>query len=565
MEFNLRSIIPDHIATLRPYTSARDDYKKNGDDLVFLDANEQPRALPDMPANINRYPGSQNFSLREKLAAIKRLEPGQVFLGNGSDEIIDMLMRSFTAAGEHSVVVFPPTFGMYAVRAAVNQLEVINVSLDTNFMINASATLKQTRPDTRLLFICHPNNPSGNTQPVGEIIKLLEQFSGLVVVDEAYIDFSPHNSMLPYLKTYPNLVVMQTFSKAYGLAGARVGVSYASADIQAVLNKVRFPYNLGTPSIELAEKALDSHGSYLLQLKKTVYLREELAMAIKSLPLVEKVYPSDANFLLVKTSDAPAVFKYLVNNGIIVRNRTSEPGCDGCLRISVGTAEENQRLITVWQSFTPFSKTAGTQTANDSVTRTQQKPHRTSAIRRKTSETDITLQLNLDGNGYANISTGLGFFDHMLHQIARHGMVDLEIIAKGDLETDPHHTIEDTGICLGMALLEAMGDKKGMERYGFSLPMDDSDATVLLDMGGRNYVKWEASFNAPHIGDIPTTLFSHFFRSLAESARCNIHISARGEDDHHKIEAIFKAFAKTLLMAVARNSSGATPSSKGIL
>lgn len=563
MNFKLESLIPEHIARLKPYSSARGEFSESGDDLLFLDANELPESMSGMPENMNRYPGHQAWSLKEKLAATKGLEANQVFLGNGSDEIIDMLMRSFTKGGRDAILIFPPTFGMYAVRAVVNDLDVIRVPLDNEFKINAYRALEAVSPETRLMFICHPNNPTGNVQPVREILSLLEGFNGLVVVDEAYIDFSPQQSMLPYLADYPNLVVLQTFSKAYGLAGARVGVSYASPSIQAVLEKVRFPYNLGTPSIQLAEKALNSHGEYQLQIKRMVHMRHELATSLEKMPLVEKVYPSDANFLLVKTGDAGAVYNYLAAGGIVVRNRSSEPGCAGCLRVSVGTAAQNKRLISTWKSFPgqDKDKVASGKHLGDLPGFT----HRTSTIRRKTAETDISLRIDLDGDGYANIQTGIGFFDHMLHQIARHGLVDLEIMAKGDLETDPHHTIEDTGISLGMALLEAMGDKKGMERYGFSLPMDDSSASVLLDMGGRSYVQWDVTFDAPHIGHIPVSLFGHFFRSLAESARCNIHIRATGEDDHHKVEAVFKAFARTLRMAVRLNASGVTPSSKGIL
>ncbi len=563
MSFDLQSLIPEHIALLKPYMSARDEFNEYHESYIFLDANELPAPLHGLPKNINRYPGREPDRLKEKLAAIKNVDPGNIFLGNGSDEIIDMIMRCFASPGKNEVMIFPPTFGMYANRAAANNLSVKEISLDNHFLINLNHTLDAISPETSQIFVCHPNNPSGNLQPKEHITCLLENFHGIVVVDEAYIDFSPENSLIPLLAKYPNLIVLQTFSKAFGLAGARVGVAYASDDIIGVLEKVRCPYNLGSSAAGLAEAALNSYADYLLNVKHIRSMRDELAGSLARMPLVEKVYASDANFLLVKTKDAGAIFTHLARHGVVVRNRAHEAGCSGCIRITVGTAEENQTLLNVWSKF------AGIDHANEPgrhyLPDLSQQAARRATVKRKTHETDITLRVNLDGNGYSNIQTGIGFFDHMLHQIARHGITDLEVHALGDLETDPHHTIEDTGITLGTAVLQALGDKKGIERYGFSLPMDDSSAHVMLDLGGRFYLKWDVSFAAPHIGGIPSSLFSHFFRSFAEAAKCNLHIQATGEDDHHKIEAIFKAFAKTLYMAARRNNLDITPSTKGVL
>ncbi len=574
MHFNLKSIIPDHIAELIPYASARDELK--GEGTIFLDANELPQPLPDMPLDVNRYPGEQPNRLRKKLSAIKGVKPESILLGNGSDEIIDILMRCFSRPGKDQIMVFPPTFGMYGVRAQVNNLEVIAVNLDEEFHINPREALSKLSPDTRLMFICHPNNPTGNAQKTETIRELLTHFNGIVVVDEAYIDFCSYKSVLPLLKEYPNLVVLQTFSKAYGMAGARVGVAYAATEIIRVLEKVSFPYNLGTPAIRLAEKALDSHAMYRLNVESIRASRDRLADIIPSLPLTIKVYPSVANFLLVKVADADALYRHLARSGVIVRNRSKEPGCEGCLRITIGTAEENQLLVEAWKVFGSEKMLQTGDAGSGNIPAQENKkrmPENTSGrdkvreatIQRSTAETNVTVRIRLDGWGYANIATGIPFYDHMLEQIARHGMMDLEVDARGDLEVDPHHTLEDTAISLGMAFRQALGDKKGIERYGFELPMDDSRAKVLIDLGGRSFLKWDVSFSGSGIGDVPATLFQHFFRSFSDAAACNLHVEATGEDDHHKVEAVFKAFARALKMAAARNDSATLPSTKGML
>ncbi len=568
MSFDLNSLLPPHIRELKPYVSARDDYPGNDTPAVFLDANELPGPMQGMPSGINRYPGKEAVILKEQIAAVKELESDRVFLGNGSDEIIDLLMRCFARQGQDSIMIFPPAFGMYALRAAANNLKVEEVPLDAGFTIDVRAALAATGPQTRLIFVCHPNNPSGNAQQVETIRRIAREFNGLVVVDEAYIDFCPEKSLLPVLRSHPNLVVLQTFSKAWGLAGARVGMAFASAAITGVLKKAGFPYNVGSPALKLAGEALNRHAEYRLNLIRLRRLRDELGSRLREMPLVEKVYPSDANFLLVKTRDAGLVYRHLAKLGVVVRNRDNEAGCKGCLRITVGSATENERLIRSWEILgknpQKARRKAAPETAGEGrVQKTE--PPRESIIRRKTSETDITLRLNLDGKGEANIQSGIGFLDHMLQQIARHGLIDLEVDARGDLEVDLHHSIEDIGICLGSALKQALGDKAGIERYGFELPMDDSRARVLIDLGGRNYLSWDASFSATEVGGIPASLFRHFFRSLAEAASCNLHVEASGDDDHHQIEAIFKAFARALRMAKSKNTSGIMPSTKGRL
>lgn len=587
MNFSLDALIRDNIRKMKPYSSARSEFSGDDSGAVFLDANEQPRAFEGLPDSINRYPRHNQEQLKKRLAALKGIRGEQIFLGNGSDEAIDLILRCFARPSVDEIMVFPPTFGMYGVSASVNDLAVNKVHLDEDFMIDVGKTLSAVRTNTRVMFVCSPNNPSGNLQPKETITALLEGFSGLVVVDEAYTDFSPGASLLPWLDDHPNLMVLQTFSKAWGLAGARVGMACASKEIIDVLNKVRFPYNLSMPDTQLAMEALNRYAEYKLSVDESLDNRSWLRTNIIGLPGVVHIYPSDANFLLVKTTCADELYRFLCDHGVIVRNRSSEPGCEGCLRITVGTAEENQRLIDTWKRF--HTQSGATRAKPAAPIGAQKMPHhpegkpeermqgegqadegitpkaRKVVVSRSTSETNITVRLNLDGTGRANIHTGIGFYDHMLHQIARHGLFDLDIVATGDLHIDPHHTLEDTAITLGQAFRKALGDKAGIERYGFALPMDDAQAKVLIDFGGRIYLKWKVKFAAPNTGDVPTSLYEHFFRSFAEAAAANIHVKAKGNDDHHKIEAIFKAFAKALRMAVNRNQSGILPSTKGAL
>ncbi|MBR9986051.1 MAG: histidinol-phosphate transaminase [Desulfosarcina sp.] len=574
--FDLNALIRENIKKLKPYQSARDEFTGDVDEAIFLDANEQPAALNGLPEGINRYPKFAQDILKERLAAVRGVSPGQVFLGNGSDEAIDLIMRCFARPGADSIMVFPPTFGMYAVSARINDLGIISVPLDSDFMINEEAVFRAMDPSCRIIFFCNPNNPTANTQDREVMIRIMENFRGIVVVDEAYIDFCPEESLLPDLEKHPNLVVLQTFSKAWGLAGARVGVAFASPEIISILNKARAPYNLGGPACQLAVKALNNYAECRISIRQTIAARNKLSKALQTMPMVERVYPSNANFLLVKTSDANAVYNHLSDHGVVVRNRTTEPGCLGCLRVTVGTEDENEQLLEGWKKIGKPGGDSEGEAAGKPARKTTAAPpsdpahavslpSRTATVRRQTAETDITIRLGLDGSGRANIVTGLGFFDHMLQQIARHGLFDLDIEATGDLHIDAHHTVEDTAITLGQAFRKALGNKKGIERYGFELPMDDSRAKVLIDFGGRSFFKWKVKFNSDHTGELPTSLYPHFFRSFSEAAACNLHIRAKGGDDHHKIEAAFKAFAKALRMAVTRNPAGILPSTKETL
>ena len=342
---NLNYLIRKNIKAMRPYSSARDEFKDLKADMVFLDANENP-----FETDLNRYPDPQQTALKELISKQKRLAVNQLLLGNGSDEVLDLIFRAFCEPNQDSVLTLPPTYGMYSVLAQLNSIENIEVSLTSDFKIDVDQVLKQVKPSTKLLFICSPNNPSGNVMDVNAVTKLLKAFNGLVVIDEAYIDFTEVESWTQRLNQFPNLIVTQTLSKAYGLAGIRLGTCYASKEIIAVLNKIKPPYNINTLTQQAAIDALqDTEVS--AQVFSILSEREKLSSALEACFFVEKVFPSDANFILIKVDNANKRYDELIKNGIVVRNRTTQLGCENCLRISVGTPVENTQLLTLLNTF----------------------------------------------------------------------------------------------------------------------------------------------------------------------------------------------------------------------
>ena len=342
---NLNNLIRKNIKAMKPYSSARDEFKDLKADMVFLDANENP-----FETNLNRYPDPQQTALKEVISKQKKLAINQVLLGNGSDEVLDLIFRAFCEPNQDSVLTLPPTYGMYSVLAQLNSIENIEVSLTSDFKIDVDQVLEQVKPSTKLLFICSPNNPSGNVMDVNAVTKLLKAFNGLVVIDEAYIDFTDVESWTQRLNQFPNLIVTQTLSKAYGLAGIRLGTCYASKEIIAVLNKIKPPYNINTLTQQAAIDALqDTEVS--AQVFSILSEREKLSSALEACFFVEKVFPSDANFILIKVDNANKRYDELIKNGIVVRNRTTQLGCENCLRISVGTPVENTQLLTLLNTF----------------------------------------------------------------------------------------------------------------------------------------------------------------------------------------------------------------------
>lgn len=543
-----------NILGLEAYSTARDDCGSNRPE-IFLDANENP-----YNNGINRYPDPHQKALKSRISEIKGIAAGSLFLGNGSDEAIDLVYRVFCEPGESNTVSIAPSYGMYEVAAAMNDVEFRKVQLRPDFSMDTEAMLAATNSKTRLMFICSPNNPTGNSFPAEQIEELLERFGGVVVLDEAYIDFSVRPSLTSLVKRYPNLIVLQTLSKAWGMAGLRIGLAIADPAVIALMSKVKYPYNINVLAQKMALMKLDEAAKDKA-VAEIVGQRFRLEKELRKCPEVKGIYSSDANFLLVRFDNPDEVYGRLLAGGVIVRNRSKVPGCEGCLRITVGTPAENDRLLRLLAS--PVTEPVEVALRCQGIEKLGERHVR---IVRDTKETKITLELDLDSMGSGRISTGLPFFDHMLEQIPNHGGVALSIDAKGDLQVDEHHTIEDVGIVLGEAINAALGSKLGVARYGFVLPMDDCDAAILMDFGGRIDFRWNAEFNREKVGDVPTEMFSHFFQSVCAGAKCNLHIWAEGVNEHHKAEAIFKAFARALRMAVAKTPFPyELPSSKGIL
>jgi histidinol-phosphate aminotransferase len=346
--FNPHNLVRNNIRNLKPYSSARDEFK--GEANIFLDANENSLGSPLLKW-YNRYPDPMQWKIKEKLSVIKQVPVDQIFLGNGSDEPIDLLFRCFCEPGVDEVIVFPPTYGMYEVSANINNVHLSKVPLTKEFQLDLEALESAIKPHSKIIWICSPNNPSGNSIDRQDIEMVLNNFDGLVVVDEAYINFSRQKSLVTDLTDYPNLVVLQTLSKAWGLAGLRVGMAFASAEIIGYLNKVKPPYNISEPVQELALKALDEIGQVNDMILQLVEARKQLEQDFVKSPQVVKVFPSDANFLLVEFTQARAMYDYLIGKGIVVRDRSNVLLCDNCLRITVGTDAENLKLVDAINSF----------------------------------------------------------------------------------------------------------------------------------------------------------------------------------------------------------------------
>ena len=335
----LKELTRPNIWDLKPYSSARDEYK-GAEATVFLDANENPYNNP-----FNRYPDPLQRDLKELLAPIKGVKSENIFLGNGSDEAIDLVYRAFCEPEKDNVVAIDPTYGMYKVCADVNNVDYRNVLLDENYQFSADRLLAATDERTKLIFLCSPNNPTGNDLLQSEIEKVINEFEGLVILDEAYNDFSDRPSYLSQLDKYPNLIILQTFSKAYGCAAIRLGMAFASKEIIDILNKIKYPYNVNLLTQQQAMNMLKDYSQVESWVKTLIEERAYLEKEFVALACTEKIYPSDANFFLAKVSDAKAIYNYLVAKGIIVRNRTSITLCKDCLRVTVGTREENNQLL----------------------------------------------------------------------------------------------------------------------------------------------------------------------------------------------------------------------------
>ncbi|HTL81226.1 MAG TPA: histidinol-phosphate transaminase [Bacteroidia bacterium] len=340
--FDINNLLRENIKKLVPYSSARDEFKGSAE--IFLDANENSYGSP-LEQNFNRYPDPMQMEVKKKISGIKGLLPESIFLGNGSDEVIDLLFRAFCNPGIDNVIICPPTYGMYEVSANINDVYAKKIPLTEDFQLDIEAISEVVDERTKIIFLCSPNNPTGNSLNREDVEMILNNFEGIVVIDEAYINYSRQKSFIAELTEYPNLLVMQTLSKAWGLAGLRIGMAFASPEIIAVLSKIKPPYNVSEATQRLAIEALGNIEKVNAWIKETVSEREKLVRELGQLECVKKIYPSDANFLLVKVDDPKKRYDQLMNSGIIVRDRSKVTLCEGCLRITVGTPEENVRLI----------------------------------------------------------------------------------------------------------------------------------------------------------------------------------------------------------------------------
>lgn len=601
--FSLTEWVRPNIQDLTSYTSARDQYGQ--DQGILLDANELGLgpAIPSTDAGqlvstntLHRYPDPYQRELRTAIAKLRGVHADQVFTGNGSDEAIDLIIRLFCEPAKHRILCTPPTYGMYKVSARIHDIAVDQAPLNPDFSLHPKAIIDAISPETRVLFLCSPNNPTGTMANESDLRYLCEHAGCLVVIDEAYIDFSQAESMAKSLEEFPNLIVLQTLSKSFGLAGIRLGIALASKDIIAYFDKIKAPYNINSLSAEVALSALQQPEIMRVKVQEILlertYVTERLELLkqiLNSEPIsLGAIFPSQANFVLFQIDQALRIQQALAEQKVIVRYRGNELHCENSLRLSIGSREENnsffEALINVLGYQGPAYKNMikelnlqpkdsaldqenNAQNSKSVQATNQAQSPRKATVSRHTSETKIDITLNLDGTGVHHIKTGLRFFDHMLEQIARHGLIDLDIQCQGDLHIDEHHTIEDVGIALGQALSQAYGDKRGIDRYGFVLPMDEARATVALDLSGRPYLVFNASFDRMYVGDIPTDMIEHFFYSLATHMQATLHIDVLGANDHHKVEACFKGLARALKQAIEHNPriSGQVPSSKGSL
>ncbi|MBC7846150.1 MAG: histidinol-phosphate transaminase [Flavobacterium sp.] len=340
-DFNINNLVRENVKSMKPYSSARDEFEDfDTADMIFLDANENP-----FQNGVNRYPDPQQSSVKVVLAKQRNVNPNQILLGNGSDEVLDLIFRAFCEPKEDNIISLPPTYGMYGVLANINAVENREVLLSTDFQPQVEKILETVDTNTKIIFLCSPNNPTANSFSTENVVKLLDNFKGLVVIDEAYIDFSDKESWLAKIDEYPNLVITQTLSKAYGLAGIRLGICYGSAAVISVLNKIKPPYNVNELTQLRALERLGNPDKIKSEIASIIAQREELLKVLVDVKFVEKIYPTEANFILIKVDDANKRYDDLIAKGIVIRNRTTQPLCENTLRLTIGTEQENKKLM----------------------------------------------------------------------------------------------------------------------------------------------------------------------------------------------------------------------------
>ena len=573
-----------HLENLSPYTPIEpfevlsERYGIPADSIIKMDANENPYGISPLTrqvlSNLNYphiYPDPESRALRQALQEYTGVSTEYIMAGTGADEMIDLLLRVLLEPGD-CVINLPSTFGMYPFDTLLNAGSLVEVSRRPDFSLDLPM-IKQAveKHHPKVIFATHPNNPDGRMMTVEEINFLLD-LPLMVVIDEAYIEFSDQGGQLgeqcSLVKQVPerqNLVVLRTFSKWAGLAGLRVGYGIFPAWLMPVLWKSKQPYNVNVAASEAAIASIRDR-EYLAGIVGLLKQeRSRLYEVLKEIPFLDP-NPSQSNFILCKVDhpqwSAKQIKQRLAAVGILVRHYESVL-LSNYIRISVGKPQQTDVLISVLNQIASCQEPARADLTDVPT------EGRVSRGARRTQETQIEWALNIDGSGKHQIDTGLPFLDHMLSQIAVHGLFDLKLIAKGDLHIDPHHTMEDVALTLGQAFSTALGDRKGIVRMAsMEVPMDESLAHVTLDFSGRPYAILQAEWHNSQIGDVPTSLIGHFLESFANQARCNLHVSVLyGKDDHHQAEAIFKSLARALDSATRLDPrrSGTIPSSKGVL
>lgn len=554
----LASLARPEILALPPADVAARANDAFGPDAIRLDANENPwPPLLDgaLAEHANRYPEPQPAALRRALAALYAVAPDNVIVTRGADDAIDLLVRTFCRPGADAVSICQPTFSAYAQFARLQGARLIEARLTDSFDFDPDAFLAAVANERnlKLAFICAPNNPTGNLVAAEQVLRVCEaRPETIVVLDEAYIEFSDQPSLAAEAARRDNLVVLRTLSKAWGLAGARVGALVGTRELAALAARALPPYPLPSLSVAAALASLSPSRRpiHAERIARIVAERERLAERLATAPGVTSVRGGGGNFLFLEVEDPRQLATKLTTLGIRVRFRPQ--AAPGGLRLTIGTEQENAIALAALG--------AGGEPAAE----------RRAAVARDTKETRIAAAVDLDRAAPRRIATGIGFYDHMLDQVAAHGGFSLILACEGDLAVDPHHSIEDCAIALGQALRGALGDRRGIGRFGFALPMDEAEAQVLIDLSGRPFARFEGGFAGSHIGDWPTEMTPHVFRSLADSLGAAIHVRVAGANDHHKTEACFKALGRALRQAIAREGAAASadaqiPSTKGML
>lgn len=540
------------ILALPPMDIAAQANTAFGADAIKLDANENPYAPlveGSLAAGLNRYPEPQPAALRNAMAALYGVAQDNLVITRGADDAIDILIRTFCREGVDAISVCQPTFSAYAQFARLQGARVIETRLTDDFDFDADLFLTTVaqEADLKLAFLCAPNNPTGNPVPAADVLRVADTLTDtIVVLDEAYIEFSEAESLAAVAAQRDNLVVLRTLSKAWGLAGARIGCAIGNPELIDLISRALPPYPLPSLAIHAALTAL-SPSRRQVQLDRIARIktdRERIAGQLAGSPIIRSVRSGGGNFLFLEVDDPQALSAKLTALGIRIRFRPNAAP-DG-VRLTIGTDAENAAALTAL-GVSPEAK-----------------PARRGTVARDTKETQIAVAIDLDADGPRRIDTGIPFYDHMLDQVAAHAGFALTLACQGDLDIDGHHSIEDCAIAFGQALKQALADRRGIGRFGFALPMDETQAQVLIDLSGRPFARFEGEFEASHIGAYPTEMTSHVFRSLADSLGAAIHVKVTGENDHHKTEACFKAFGRALRQAVARDGD-ALPSTKGVL